>query len=302
MLKMKNLLLTAILFSLFTSCHNMVEDEFPDFKKMPVLNAYLQADSLIKVQLTFTANLTDSTPEFVANAQVVIASSTGISDTLKYTKKGWYASILKASVGVTYTCKADIPGFKQVQAQTTVPDYSFIYDLLFTEFALLGNEGSIISSYEFTIPTNKPAERHWQIRLVNEGYDYEFNSETKEMTKYPTWNDQYIYMMPERDSVLLTEAEPLTVFSNNKMDKDTYRVKFYINSYSDGFQPSRGNHIEVRSVDESYYKYQKQLYLYYSSEYDELGSSPQTYPLYSNVTNGLGIFTSFSAYRKSVVD
>jgi hypothetical protein len=108
--------------------------------------------------------------------------------------------------------------------------------------------------------------------------------------------------MPERDSVLLAEAEPLTIFSNKKMNKDTYRVKFYIESYGSGSNPQRGYYILMLSLDESYYKYQKQLYLYEMSAYEGLGSSPQTYPLFSNVTNGLGIFTSYSVYRKSVVE
>jgi hypothetical protein len=299
---MKNLLLTAILLSLLSSCHTMVEDEFQDFKKTPVLNAFLQADSILKVQLTFTANLKDSTPDYVSNAQVVIESSLGKLDTLTYTQKGWYVSSHTALAGVTYTCKADIAGFQQVRAQTTIPDYNIILDLVFTELADLGSQGEVISSYEFSIASFKTRTCYWQVRLVTQGFDYEYNQKTKKMIQYPSWNSQEIYMQTDRDSVLLTEAEPLTVFSNKKMKNDTYKVKFFINSYSNGFEPSRRFFIELRSIDESYYNYQKKLYLYYLSEYTDLGSSPQTYPLYSNVINGLGVFTSFSVYRKCVVD
>lgn len=299
---MKNLLLTPILLVLFTSCHTMVEDEFPDFKKTPVLNAFLEADSILKVQLTFTANLKDSTPNYIPNARVILENSRGKLDTLKYTQKGWYVSTHTALTGVTYTCKADIAGFQQVKAQTTIPDYNIIYDLVFTELADLGSQGEIISSYEFSITSYKTQTCYWQVRLVDKGFDYEYDYKTNQTTEYPSWRDQDIYMQPDRDSVLLTEAEPLTIFSNKKMKDDTYKVKFFINSYSNGFRPDHDYFIELRSVDETYYKYQKQLYLYYMSEYTDLGSSPQTYPLYSNVTNGLGIFTSFSVYRKCVVD
>ncbi len=287
---------------LLSSCHALVEDEFPDFAKMPVLNAFLQADSIIQVQVCFTANLNDSTPAYASNAQVIIEGSNADSDTLQYTKKGWFISKLKAQVGVTYTCKVNIGGYKQVLAKTTIPDNSIIFDIEFTKVAALGNQGSIISSYEFTLPNYKTKTCYWHVRFVKPGYDYSYDSKTKEVVEYPTWTEKSIYMIPGKDSVLLTEPEPLTIFSNKKMDNDIYRVKFFIDSYSSVFQSYSDSYIEVRSVDESYYKYQKQLFLYYTATYHELGSSPQAYPLFTNVTNGLGIFTSFSTYRKSVKD
>ncbi len=267
------------LFVLFTACHALVDDEFPDFEKLPVINAYLQADKIIDLQLTFTANLTDSMPKYIPNAQVIIESSLGASDTLKYTKKGWYTSKLIAKVGVTYTCKVNIDGYKQVVAQTTIPDYTTIYDLKFTQLAGLGSQGGIVSSFEFTIASNKSHNCYWEVFFDN----------------------FQIYMLPERDSVLITEAMPLTVFSNKKMKDETYKVKFFLESYGNVFEPNTRQHITIRSVDESYYKFQKQYFLYSTSQYQDLGSSPQTYPLYSNVTNGLGIFTSYTSTSRAVI-
>lgn len=84
------------------------------------------------------------------------------------------------------------------------------------------------------------------------------------------------------------------------MKKDEYRGKFFFTN-TDGRYNSKGNSfIVLRSVDASYYKYQKQLYLYNTGGYTGLGSSTQTYPLYTNVTNGYGIFTSYSVFYKSL--
>jgi hypothetical protein len=58
--------------------------------------------------------------------------------------------------------------------------------------------------------------------------------------------------------------------------------------------------VELLNVDESYYRYQKQYYIYESAGYIDIGQSPQKYPLYSNVTNGLGVFTGMSKSIKEL--
>ena len=58
--------------------------------------------------------------------------------------------------------------------------------------------------------------------------------------------------------------------------------------------------VVLKSVDESYYRYLKQLYIYETSGYVTIGQAQQFYPLYSNVKNGLGVFTGVSVTRKEL--
>ena len=58
--------------------------------------------------------------------------------------------------------------------------------------------------------------------------------------------------------------------------------------------------IILNNIDESLYKYQKQYYIYQSSGSPAIGSSQQNYNLYSNIKNGLGIFTGTSTTKKDV--
>lgn len=299
---MNKLLLSSILLIgiLVSSCHSLVDDEFANFARVPVLNGLLQADSTFSVQVTFSANLTDSAPPPVGNAIVVIETANETPDTLTYTKEGWYVSPKIVRSGVNYTCKVSIPDFPDLSAQTIVPEPTTIDSVIFTDLAGRGEEGEKISTVDFYIANNPAQKQFWQVELVMEGLMTDYNVETREWEEYYGTMKESIYMLAGQDTVLLNEASPLTLFSNKLMTKNTYKVKFYINENYTHLGGSLTPYIVLRSVDESYYKYVKQYEIYESASWADIGKTSQKYPLYSNVTNGLGIFTGCSMARKEI--
>ena len=258
------------------ACHNLVEEDLPDINKTPVLNGVLIADSLLKVHVSLTASMGDSIPSPVSNAQVIIKSDSK-TDTLQHIKNGWYGCSTFVLSGLTYNCTVDVPGYKQLAATTTVPYYTFVNDVKYTEIAGKGDYNETISSFEFSIPNDTRKELFWEILFSS---------------------NNYIYFKTEQDSVMIAEAQPMHVFSNKKMKKSEYRGKFFFSN--NGYNTKGNSFIVLRSVDLSYYKYQKQLFLYNTGGYTGLGSSTQTYPLYSNVTNGYGIFASYATFYNSL--
>lgn len=290
-----------IMFVILSSCHSLVEDEFDNFNQIPVINSLLQADSTFRVQVTLTANLTDSTPTYISDAQVIIESSIDTPDTLFYAEKGWYVSSSIVKTGISYSCKVNVTGFPQMSAQTTVPEPTGIDSVIFTDLAGRGEEGEKISSVEFRISNNAVKKLFWEVKLVSEGLKSEYNVETGKWIEYFGVENEYIYMLAGQDSVLITEANPLTVFSNIRMKTNFYRLKFYFNANYTQFGSSDIPYIMLRSVDESYYKYLKQLYIYNSASEINIGQSSQKYPLYSNVKNGLGMFSGISTTKKELI-
>jgi len=288
------LFVNSLVLLLTVSCHALVEDEFGDFERKPVLNGTLQADSIFRVQVTFTANLKDSVPPPVENAIVIIESTINSPDTLSYTQKGWYESTRKVKMGTAYKCIVNISGYELVTAETNVPYPTEIKNVQFTDFAGMDNEGEKISSCQFTISNNTAQNLFWEVRMIEEGVHKLYNWETKEWYKEFGVKRHTIFMEPGQDIVLLNEANPITFFSNKMMGENSYGVIFY---HSEQLLPDYNHYIELRSVDKSYYEFQKQYYLYYTADYEQIGSSSQNYPLYSNVTNGLGIFTAYSVTR-----
>ena len=284
-----------------SSCHSLVDDEFPNYEPVPVLNGLLQADSTFKVQVSLTANLTDTAPIYVSNALVVIESSEDATDTLVYTQKGWYVSPRTVKTGVSYTCSAEIPGYTTMTAHTTVPVPTEIDSIAYIDLAGRDEEGNKISSIQFCISNNVNTENFWEVQLKVKGIGREYNWETKESIEGLIVRDKYFYMKAEQDSVLLNEANPLELFSNSKIINDQYWVRTY---YNENYGPIIGENdtliIELHTVDKSYYRYEKQFYIYESAQYPSIGQSAQKYSLFSNVKNGLGLFTGMSITRNEI--
>lgn len=267
----------------FFSCHSLVKDTFEDVKKKTVLNAVLQQDSIIKVHVSFPERIDGYIPDYINDARIEVSASEGWTETLSYIANGWYYSSYFGKAGVSYTCEISVPEYETVTATTTIPEPTQIRDVRFTKHAGHTEEGMVISAIHFSIHNKSDKELYWELFFWREIGLYDFEE----------WESSYIEMLPGQDKVLLNEAFPLTVFCNKRMN-DTYDVTFY---FSENFVDVSNMHdfyIELRSTDKSYYDYQKQKYLYDTADDTGLGSSVQTYPLYSNVTNGYGIFTSYS--------
>ena len=304
-MKTSCLLIYSILSAIFLAgCHSMLEDSFLKLSATPVLNAVLQPDSQINVHLSFSVGLNETTPEFIENAVVEIQSTEGWTEKLMYVSDGWYKSKHKSKINETYSCMALIDGYPTLSASTTVQPFTDIENITFTPTANKDEDGRDISSIRFSI-INHPSKRlFWEVRMLKEGLVYDWDSK-REIIKI---QEVSIYMSAGNDPVLQNEALPLTVFSNKQMRENSYDILFYIPGWSIGhftngeltINESDNFYIELRSVDESYYRFQKQVYLYKISGGTGFSTATHSYPLYSNVENGLGILTSFSMVRKRI--
>ena len=289
------------LFSLICfSCSSLVEDEFPDFAAMPVMNGLLKADSAFRVQISLAVNLSDSMPDYVDNALVIIENQGEIPDTLLYADKGWYVSPRIVKAGATYTCSVKIPGFNTMTARTVIPQPTEIDSVIFTDVASRGQEGEKVSSVAFRLRNNMQKEEFWEVKFKKRWFGMHYDWDLEDWVERSQVTDGYIFMQAEQDPVLLSEANPLTVFSSREMKTDRHWIKFYFSESYFSFGSTDTLFIELQNIDELYYRYHKQYYIYESAGWGGLGSSPQRYPLYSNVTNGLGIFTGVSVIRKDL--
>ncbi len=285
---------------LFNSCHSLVGDEFPDLTKTPVINSILQTDSIFRVHLSLTAAMNDSTPLVVRNAKVIIECTIDSPDTLTYYNEGWYQSLRKVKAGTTYSCKIEIQGFPQISAQTYVPFPDPIDNVIYTAVASKGQESESISSVQFTLKNDTTQKQFWEIKLCKIGMFHDYDFDKQKWIDYFGKKYEQMYMVAGQDNVLLNEASPLNIFSNAKIKSDSYDVVFYYGENYVHFSPKDSAYIELRCIDQSYYSYQKQLYLYQTAFYGGIGNPPQTYPLYSNIKNGLGIFTSYTSVLKKI--
>ncbi|GAB1414963.1 hypothetical protein MASR2M117_03690 [Paludibacter sp.] len=286
---------------IFLSCHDLVDDKFSDFVPVPVMNGLLQADSTFMIQISLAANLSDTMPGHVKDALVIIESQGEAPDTLQHIDEGWYGSTHLVRAGASYTCTAKIPGFNTITARTTVPSPTEIDSIVFTDLAGRGEEGEKISSVAFRLHNDMQNDKFWEVKLNSRSFGSHYDWEIDDFIEGWRIEEKYIFMRAGQDSVLLNEANPLMVFSNHKMQADKHWIKVYFNEFSNSFSITDTLFVELRSIDKSYYNYRKQYYIYESAQWGRIGTSPQRYPLYSNVTNGLGVFMSSAVTRKDVM-
>ena len=251
----------------------------------PVINAILVAGEPVLIHVSFADNIDTDTLKTVDNAKIIIYENDAALDTLYEGQDGIYQSTLIAKPLSTYKCEVEIAGYSVVSASTYIPESTgFRFDYHINE-AIEDEEGLKYPAVVFTI-TNIPEElRYYQVVLrgVHDRYTIE----------HP--------LVKIEDPVILNEGIPIAVFSNEIMGDETYTMS--LNYQGQSYGGSRIFFIEFRSVSYEYYAFTKQLYLYEIGRYpDGIESTLATYPLYSNVENGYGIFAGYSAVLSDTID
>ncbi len=277
---------------LFTSCRELVFSEFPEMEPVPVINAVLVPGDSVHVNISQTASIDTNNIEYINNATVIFYEDSNYLETLEYIDNGLYRGNSIVKENKTYQCEIDIPYFGTFKCSTKVPVPEKIIDSELLEQANIDEEGFTYPSMDVLF-TNTP------------GNDQYFDAK---IILYNGDNIIDAYVMDHTDPVLLNEGFPLFLFSNEIIDDTLYTITLNFTTWSmSGSQGSLETDlypmiVELRTVDESYHKYVRQLYLYNLGRYPEFSlASTLAYPLYSNIDNAYGIFTSYAVHATDTI-
>ncbi len=272
----------SVFIILITSCTREFERDI-SFNKQVVVNSVLIAGSPVIIGLHFSIPVNDSTgvfdPQFISNAYVEISDSHGnryILDTTSnyeiypplngviqnnYYRTVYYTEQLIPKEGETYYLKVYVPGFDTIYSKTTVPfspdTGKFLYNITYT-------------------PELREVEI--ELELKNYGDNNYYWLEAASGFSYPTCTDPAATatyngflingdLFPERSYTIFFKASVDTMIEDTAM--------FYL----------------FRANKEFYY-----YFISYMEQYPPEIPNPYQEPVvvYSNIKNGLGIFTSFS--------
>jgi hypothetical protein len=282
-----NKLIIIFFVSLGTaSCRKLVSDDFPDFPKTPVINSIMVTDSLLKVHISLTDKIGDKKISFIDNAQVLVTTNNIEYDTLFYTGNSIYQSKTIVQPLKNYSCQVTIPDYQTIVCNNNIPDTPEILAIQHINYAGRDAEGATYPAVKITFKNNPQESQYFQIAIKLMVYE----------------NVEFAQILNITDPVLLNEGIPLTVFSNELIESDSYTMTI---NYTSGSYTSNGNGwntelfplvIELRSISYDYYMYLKQLYLYETGRYPtDVGSGAVTnFNLYSNIPEGYGIFAGYS--------
>ncbi len=285
------ILVTSIL--LLSSCRKLVQDEFADFPSYPVINSILIPDSTIKVHVSMTDGLDTVPLDWVDNAEILLYIYGQFEGSMPYTGNGIYTSDTVVETGGKYSCSVSIPGFPVASCTDSIPEPTVLSNIVHTDNAGVDNEGITYPSVSFTLNNDLNKKEYFEVRI--------------NLIEYGTLNSASLIYID--DLVLLNEGLQIAVFSDELMHEGQYTMKLNYTSGQAGSINGGPIHarlfpftLEIRSISYDLYMYLKQLYLYQTGRYpDIVGGVVTPFPLYSNVTNGYGIFAGYSTFVSDTI-
>jgi len=279
---------------LLTGCRELVRDEFPDLTPVPVMNSFLVADSLVRVHVSFTGKLDTVPLTVVDDAKVSLFVNDSATGELTPAGDGYYTSPVRVKSGNIYRIHAAVKGYPELMATDTIPFQVRLTKIEHIRAAGVDEEGYTFPSLRITFPVDPARIQYFQVSIKVKTYDDKWRAG---------------YFKDFSDPILLAEGLPIAVFSTMKIKDRICTMNF---DYTTGeFQGSGGTLnmklrpliVEFRSISRNYYEYLRQLYLYETGRYPEFRFGPfRTFPLYSNVTNGMGIIAGYSLYQSEIIN
>ena len=291
-IKMKFVHLLFLIILVLPSCRELVQDEFQELTPVPVVNSILAADSVVKVQVSLAGKLDTNQLILIDNAEVLLFVDGVYKESLTLSDNGIYLSSFVIEKLKTYRCEVNIPGYKTVTCSDYIPETTLISDIMHINKAGKDEEGMTYPAIKFTF-ANDPSEIKYFEVLIKLISRYERVATLEIIT----------------DPVLLNEGLPIALFSNESIKENNYSMT--LNYFTGSGGSTNGGPmqttlyplvLEVRSVSSNYYHFVKQLYLYEKGRYPEfMAASTTAFPLYSNITNGYGIFAGYSTMKSDTI-
>lgn len=268
-----------------SSCRKVVQDDFPDIERTPVVNSILKADSTLVINLSYSKSLNSSGIKYIEDATIRFFVEGNLEETVSNGENGMYTSNITVESGKTYNCEIDILGYEMLTSETTIPQRTSILNIVHKDLAYTNEEGTIFPAIEITFENNINTTEYFEIIIKD----------------FETWDNEehisYAWLVGIDDPLLINEGLPIAVFSDQLIADSIYTMSlnYFTGGSSMNIADSHPLIIELHSISYDYYKYLKQLYLFKQAvNSDNLSGSTPPVQIYSNIENGYGIFTGYS--------
>ncbi|NOX36976.1 MAG: DUF4249 domain-containing protein [Calditrichaeota bacterium] len=281
-----------LLLIILPGCEQPVDIELPDYTPQLVVYSFFTPDAPWQVQVYNSVSMkTGGKIERIANATVeLFANNTRLAELIP-NNEGYTHPTLRPEKDTRYTLRVSAAGYDTVTASDQIPSPVPLKKVDF-RIELGEPESTVYLDLEFSDP---PEEKNY----YNLG-----------LSIFPKNNSQgYLVYFYSRDPMLLREMyltqfvventfeDVEALFSDAIFDGKTYRLSlyFYVN-----FQQSTEYTLQINfmSISEAFFKYKRSLILQENTG-ESIFSDPVQ--IYSNVTNGLGVFAGYVVHRSQIV-
>ena len=272
------LLLPVVILLLIAGCQKTISIDVGQIKPRLVVNSILDKDSLIRVQLSISKSMMDSTQSIdrVNVATVKIFEDNILKQTLTKGINGLYSSTLKPKIASDYRLEIDNTVFGHVEASALIP--------------LSPNLITAAQTTELT-PGSAPQYIKFKIGLKDEGIAPDFYYLRAFLIKKnyaPGANSKYVIAcrLGSDDNIVVVDDQTLmgVVFNDASYVKSNYELIVYTNTR---ITTDYNLWFELSSITSDYYKYLVSVIMQ-----NNAGNNPFAEPISikSNIINGTGIF------------
>jgi len=287
---MRKTLSTAFFISLIAlaSCTKLLEEDFPDFNDEYVINNLLIEGDSIKLQLLKTSSINSTENTLVEGAVIELSINGEAVGNLNYLPdSGHYQFNQAVAQNNTYRFKVALPNNDSICIEQNIPKAQPILNFEHIDVAGTSEEGEIHPALKIEVPNKSDEKLYFFINIKL--FDYSGGTRMPSIIKI-------------EDPVLLNEAMPFPVFSNEIMKGNSQEI--LINYITGSAQKSMGESyrttffpmiIELWTLNEAYYEFIKQNYQYEYSRYPLIGSGNQTaISNFNNIKGAYGIAAGYS--------
>lgn len=270
-----------LILVLITGCQLVVDFDIPVDKPKLVLNAIVNPDSTWKVSVSQSRHILDRFPSAdVPNANVILMDENeNLLGYLQQEKPGEYGSDSKPQVNTKYKLKVEVPGYETLFAQTTIPQ-PIPVTAIKIDTVLKDWYSEVTAELTFTDP---PEKNYYQVYWAAE---VSVQSGTSTGVKTDTITYLFPLYLPQTEF-----EESSAVFNDTKFNNTTTKIKVQLNYLA--FGTIIKHRIILFNLNEDYYNYELTRRLQERTSGDPFAQPVQ---VFTNITNGIGIFTACAGY------
>ena len=271
------LLLLAIILSI-TGCQKTVFIDVGQVKPRLVVNSILQKDSLLKIQLSKSKSMMDTSQSInlINNATVKIFEGKILKQTLTKGISGSFTAAFKPKISTTYRLEIENTGFGHVEATTMIP---ITPQLIFAKQTTELTPGSSSQYIKFSIGLKdqgvEPDYYYLRAFIIKKGYLP--GASNNNVMSCDIFSD---------DNVIITDNSTLkgVIFNDAAFTSANYELIVYT-----PYRITKDFNLwfELSSISTDYYKYLVSIIMQ-----NNAGQNPFAEPVVirTNVQNGTGIF------------
>jgi hypothetical protein len=266
---------------LVLSCEKYLEFEGEYKTPKIVVNSKITSDSTFKVHLSRSLNIVDNGElSSITDASVsILDGNDNLIETLVYDAEGFYLGSNSPLTNQTYKIRVSAPSYTPVSSQTYIPNDVTIISVDTSSY--VSTEGDTLFKLKIVFADNGSFDDFYQIRL---GYGYFVSGQLYYNPVSLTSNDVSLGL--EQD-----EFVDFASFTDELFNGSTKTLEVSCNNFSSYYDYLQ---INIITASKDVYLYDRTLATY---SQNNGGFFSEPVQVYTNITNGFGIFGGYQTTR-----